>query len=914
VAFGADRTVKVTLTANVSDYLAKVSASSKATREFSREAAKSAETHRASWDKVGKGMLLTGGLIAAGLLLAVKSYANFDATLSNVQAVSGATTGQMKQLSDAALKAGADTKFSATQAAQAEAELAKVGISTSDILGGALLGSLNLAAAGNLDLARAAEISGQAMKIFNLQGRDVAHIADVLAAGANKSAADVDTLAQAMQQGGLVAAQTGLRLEDTVGVLSAFADNALMGSDAGTSLKTMLQRLTPTSDQAQAAMDALGFSAYDAQGNFVGLEELARRMQRSFGGLTVEQRNQTMATIFGSDAVRAANVLYKLGAQGVEQYTKAVNDNGAATRVAAINMNNLKGDVEQLRGSLDTLLIKSGESGNGPLRVIVQDATAAVNALASVPKPVRDVGFALGSVTAAALLMGGAVLAAVPKVQAGRVALAELGLSAGRTSTLLKGIGAAGVVLAVAAVASEIGQASARASVADVEVGKLADSLDNLARGSKNAGSLGDLFETGRGPFRDEITSSTQAVNEFAKSVQGAFGSNLADKLGRLGSFRVETVTKQIGELDGALAQMVTNGNADQAAQAYDRLMASIDAANKAGANIPVKEVAEKFTQYQAALDGARGAQDATGVSAQGLGGQINGVQVGAKDAAKAVDDLVQSLAQAGLVQLSARDAARGYQQSLADVTKSIKENGRSLDIHTQKGRNNQSALDDVAKAALTQAQSIYDSTKATKGTGPAEEAFRASLLKSREQLIKTYMQFDNNRGRAEKYADSVLNIPAVRNTRVTLTGTDAAVTAAGRIAAAIARIPGRHTTDVVVRKLGAQGAQLLTPAAGGYIRGPGTGTSDSIPAMVSNGEYVVKAAAVEKYGATFFDRLNSMRFASGGLVAAAATPSLRAQEPSRSVIVQAKSPSEKAIAAAVVKAMREDDALHPVY
>src|SRR5690606_28547563 len=158
----------------------------------------------------------------------------------------------------------------------AQAELVKAGVSVSDVLGGALTGSLSLAAAGQLDLADAATISAQAMNVFGLGGDQVAHIADVLAAGANKSAADVGQLGDALRQGGLVAKQTGLSMEETVGVLSMFADSALVGSDAGTSLRTMLQRLVPQSDEAADAMARLGLDFFDAPGQFVGIAEVAR--------------------------------------------------------------------------------------------------------------------------------------------------------------------------------------------------------------------------------------------------------------------------------------------------------------------------------------------------------------------------------------------------------------------------------------------------------------------------------------------------------------------------------------------------------------------------------------------------------------------------------------------------------------
>lgn len=181
--FGSDRTVAVNLRMNVTDFVGKAAVAQRKMADLGKAGLDSATKSKAAWEHVGTGALVAGAAVAAGAGLAVKAYADFDRELSNVRAVSGATAGEMDRLREAALQAGADTKFSASQAAQAQAELAKVGISTADILGGALRGSLDLAAAGNLDLARAATIAGQAMKIFDLAGRDVGRIADVLAAG-----------------------------------------------------------------------------------------------------------------------------------------------------------------------------------------------------------------------------------------------------------------------------------------------------------------------------------------------------------------------------------------------------------------------------------------------------------------------------------------------------------------------------------------------------------------------------------------------------------------------------------------------------------------------------------------------------------------------------------------------------------
>lgn len=337
----------------------------------------------------GKGLLLGAAAgttaLAAGLgavgFAAVDASTDFNKSMSGVGAVANATESDLKALSDAALKAGADTSFSASEAATAEAELARAGVSVADILGGGLTGALSLAAAGQLDLGTAAEITGQALNIFNLEGDQASRVADVLASGANKSAADVGNLGQALQQSGLVASQLGIGLEDTVGVLSLFADNALLGSDAGTSFKTMLQRLVPQSQEQADAMDQLGLSFFTAQGQFVGLEETANRLQKALGGLTEEQRSAALTTIFGSDSVRAAGILYSAGAKGVDEYTRAVQDQGAAQRVAATQLDNLSGDIEALSGSWETLLISLGQSADTGLRDVVQGATGFVNDL-----------------------------------------------------------------------------------------------------------------------------------------------------------------------------------------------------------------------------------------------------------------------------------------------------------------------------------------------------------------------------------------------------------------------------------------------------------------------------------------------------------------------------------------------------
>jgi len=381
-----------------------------ATAEAADAAATEAAAKKRSEAYTSTGKIVTGaGLaLAAGFVLAEKATSDFKKSLSGVQAVSNASAADMNQLSAAALQAGKATAFTGTEAADAEGELVKAGVSVKDVLGGALQGSLNLAAAGQLDLADSATIAANAMNTFGLKGKDVTHIADVYAAAANKSAADVTELAYAQQQGGLVAAQTGLTFEDTTAILAAFADRGLKGADAGTSLKTMLEKLNAPTSQAATLMQSLGIQTYDAQGKFVGITSVAGQLHDKLGPLTDAQRNQALATIFGSDAIRAASVLYNLGADGVKGYSDAVNDNGAAQRMAAEQMDNFSGDLKQLKGSIDVTLIQGGSGANAVLREMAQTATKVVNGFANLPKPLQEaaVGFSGGAGTAL-LLVGG---------------------------------------------------------------------------------------------------------------------------------------------------------------------------------------------------------------------------------------------------------------------------------------------------------------------------------------------------------------------------------------------------------------------------------------------------------------------------------------------------------------------------
>ena len=226
---------------------------------------------------------------------AVTSAAGFEQSMNVMQQVSGATEAQMASLQAQALQLGAETSFSAGEAATAMLELAKAGLSVDEV-SAAIGGTMALAAAGGLDLAAAAEISANAVNAFGLEASQADNVANMLAAAANASSVEVTDLAAGFQMAGSVFASNGQSVSDLTTALGILGNNAIKGSDAGTSLKTMMMRLAAPTDEAAATMQALGISVYDAEGNMRSLPDIMADLQQAVSGtnaVTVTSSNLT---------------------------------------------------------------------------------------------------------------------------------------------------------------------------------------------------------------------------------------------------------------------------------------------------------------------------------------------------------------------------------------------------------------------------------------------------------------------------------------------------------------------------------------------------------------------------------------------------------------------------------------------
>jgi TP901 family phage tail tape measure protein len=302
------------------------------------------------------------GAIALGVGAVVKGAANYESSLNTLKAVTGASSKEMEQLSKKAITLGNDVTLPGTSAADAAAamtELAKGGLSVRDSMDAAK-GVLQLSAAAQIGNADAATITARALNSFGLKGNDAVRVADLLAAGANASTADISDLALGMQAAGAVFHSSGQSIDTLTTSLGLMSNAGISGSDAGTSLKTMMMRLVPSTKAAKDEMHALGVKATDAHGNFLPLRDVIDQYHGALAKLNPEQRQMALQTIFGSDAIRAANVLFGEGVTKFDAMHTAVEKHGAAADLASAKMQGFNGAMEALKSTVETAEIVIG--------------------------------------------------------------------------------------------------------------------------------------------------------------------------------------------------------------------------------------------------------------------------------------------------------------------------------------------------------------------------------------------------------------------------------------------------------------------------------------------------------------------------------------------------------------------------
>lgn len=502
----------------------------------------------------GVGFLAGAGLVQ-GIGLLVSSAADLERTMNQLQAVTQATSEQMNRAGQVATELGRDftlPSVSASDAAEAMTELARAGLDVEESMEGAR-GVLQLAAAANASNAEAAQIAGRSIQAFNLEASESGRVADVLANAANVSTGEIGDFAISLQQSSAVANQFGLSIEQTVAGLTLLANAGISGSDAGTSLRVMLLRLIPTTKEAADLTEDLGIRTTTASGAIRPFPEIIDSYRQALARLTPEQRQAALTTIFGSDAIRAANIIFAQGEAGFLRATSAVSRQGAAADLAAAKNRGLTGSLDALVSNLQTIglsvggrivpafttLVQSINSGVTALQnseEVQQTASEVASGFAEVTHELADaaretapllegLASAAGAVTrfvgAAPLIAGIAAFKIFPGIaRLGQRAFLALGNAANfATGNLVREIPAAqGVAAAQTSAAATAGGLVAAQNEAAISAGRLTAAESTLAR------SLGATFT--------EIEAVTVATNQLAAAQARAAASGAGGAAG----------------------------------------------------------------------------------------------------------------------------------------------------------------------------------------------------------------------------------------------------------------------------------------------------------------------------------------------------------------------------------------------
>jgi hypothetical protein len=563
-------------------------------------------------------------------------------------------------------------------------------------------------------------------------------------------------------------------------------------------------------------MEELGINMYDTNGNMLGLSDMAGVLQSSLSGLTEEQRNAALAQIFGTDAVRAANVLYKEGASGIENWTNKVNDSGYAAETASALQDNLSGDLEKLGGAFDTLLIKTGAAADGPLRFLVQSVTEMVDAFSEAPAVVQGAALGLTALTGGLALTAGAALLVIPKVYELKIALDVLATSsipgvaagaAGMTSAVAR----SGAVLAATAkfLTGPWGVALAAATVGVVLLSKYLDSLkasgeevNNALVTAKDAAEIFQVAAQGRDitAFADVKSqlqdlpgllaqASEQAGNVFSRFTGSEyFGAIQALK--DVGSELGTLVAEDLPSAQAAFGKLAaeTDGSQEQLQQLVTALGSDYtDALTQVATSQGLQATNENLLQIAMGSTGEQASNTAKAYLEQ--------VDAG-NEIVEMIDELMSSFNELNGINQDAVSANAAYQESLAGISEDVQAQkdafialqkegyeaahgsldgfvgsldgfSLSLDQNTVSGAANAASLAQVAADAQSAAAAQYAVDQTTMGAKAATDKYAGTLADQGAKFEASAVAAGYNAAEVKALGDKVFALPTSKQITV---------------------------------------------------------------------------------------------------------------------------------------------------
>lgn len=368
----ADFNVIAKIQANVSDFQRGLASAKTSLESFQKQTG-------GTFERVGKTMQSVGKSLTKGVtlpLLAVGAYATktgaeFESAMSKVSALSGATGKDLSTLEKAAREMGRTTRYGSTEAANALSYMSLAGWDTQQMVKG-LKPVLNLASAGQMDLAQASDIVTDMMSMFGLEAEQAGRATDVFAVAQANSNTTVSQLGEALKKSGSAAAAAGQSLEDTSAILGVLANNGIKGSEAGTALNAMFRDLQAAAVDGKVAIGDTSVAVYDANGNMRSMVDIIADVEKATEGMTQEQKHNALASIFQQRSLKGMNTLLNSGSGELKKLQGELNNSTGAAQTMADEMdNNLKGSFMKLKSAVEDIGIAISQMTSGPLKAIV---------------------------------------------------------------------------------------------------------------------------------------------------------------------------------------------------------------------------------------------------------------------------------------------------------------------------------------------------------------------------------------------------------------------------------------------------------------------------------------------------------------------------------------------------------------
>ena len=319
--------------------------------------------------------------VSIGLKDTIETYKDFEAAMSQVQAISGATGSEVTKLTNKAKEMGATTKFTAEESAEAFNYMAMAGWKTEDMLSG-IEGILSLAAASGEDLATTSDIVTDALTAFNMKASDAGRFSDVLAAAASNANTTVSGMGETFKYAGSMAGALGYSIEDVALMTGLMANTGIKATMAGTSLNSIFTRLSTNTNGAADAMSDLGIEFFTSEGNARDLSDVMGELRSATANMTAEQKSQLANTIAGTQAQKGLLAILNASEEDYNKLADAINNaDGAAANMSETMLDNLQGSITLLQSAVDGVKISFGERLSPYVRGLADWLTAQMPAV-----------------------------------------------------------------------------------------------------------------------------------------------------------------------------------------------------------------------------------------------------------------------------------------------------------------------------------------------------------------------------------------------------------------------------------------------------------------------------------------------------------------------------------------------------